>query len=426
MFRRKAIAILFVLLILAAPRAGAQDILSRLQQLPGVTVAEVPHLIGFKRSFKIMLAQPLQHDHPDGPSFRQQILLSHIDESAPVILVTEGYSLKRQQASELTNYFFANQINVEHRFFNESRPDSLQWRALNIAQAAADEHRIVTIFKKIYSGEWVSTGISKGGQTALIHRYFYPDDVAATVAYVAPIPLSDADPRLDNWITTLGGAECWRKMQIFQRAALSHRHDLISKIEAWSAEKDYTYSFSTRDVLDYAVLEYPFAFWQMGRSSCEQIPDGNVSIDSLFKHLALVVPFRWFSEEDVAPNTAAYYQFFTQLGFYHFMTDHVGDFFVETRPPTYRRFGPKNVQMRYDPKPMRKIYAWLQQKANNIIYIYGATDAWTGAAVTPAAATNSLKFVIPEHAHATRIRHFPAAEKKRLLAALTDWLDLVK
>lgn len=424
MRNRIALTLLSFILILDRTPADAQDILSKIDQIAGVTVEETPRVIGFKRSFKIMLEQPLDHGNPNSPTFRQQILLSHVDVTAPVIMVTEGYSLTLQKASELTDYFYANQINVEHRFFNVSKPDSLQWRYLTTKQAAADDHRIVELFKKIYPGKWLSTGISKGGQTALFHRAFYPDDVDATVAYVAPIPLSDADPRLDEWIKTLGGAECWQKMQTFQKAVLMKRQEVLPRIATWSAGQDYTYSFPIREVLNYAILEYPFAFWQTGNSSCDDIPGANASTDSLFRHLILNVPFNWFSVKDIEANTAAYYQFFTELGFYHFMTDHLQEFFVDSPAPSYRAFGPRNIEMKFNPEPMQKIHAWLQNEANNIIYIYGATDAWTGAAVTPSANTNSLKFVVRGHAHASRIRHLPADERKRLLIALAVWLGI--
>ena len=71
---------------------------------------------------------------------------------------------------ELCPILQANQLFVEHRYFGKSVPDSVTWQDLTVENAAADQHHIVQIFKKIYTQKWVSTGISKGGETALYHR----------------------------------------------------------------------------------------------------------------------------------------------------------------------------------------------------------------------------------------------------------------
>ncbi|MBN1273176.1 MAG: hypothetical protein JXB26_12995 [Candidatus Aminicenantes bacterium] len=67
----------------------------------------------------------------------------------------------------------ANQIYVGHRFMGKSRPAIMDWQYLTAEQAAADFHRVVDLFKKIYSGKWLSFGSSKNGSTALFHKRFY-------------------------------------------------------------------------------------------------------------------------------------------------------------------------------------------------------------------------------------------------------------
>ena len=86
-------------------------------------------------------------------------------------------------------------IAVEHRYFGRSVPDPVQWQYLTVKNAADDMHKIVTAMKTVYGGKWVATGTSKGGQTSLFYKSYYPDDVDATVAYVAPVNLAQEDPR---------------------------------------------------------------------------------------------------------------------------------------------------------------------------------------------------------------------------------------
>ena len=69
----------------------------------------------------------------------------------------------------------------------DARPGPTDWQYLNVEQAAEDHHLIVSHFKKIYPGEWISYGVSKNGMTALFHKRFYPEDVQATIAMVAPV-----------------------------------------------------------------------------------------------------------------------------------------------------------------------------------------------------------------------------------------------
>ncbi|MFX8766579.1 hypothetical protein ABTM49_20540, partial [Acinetobacter baumannii] len=66
-------------------------------------------------------------------------------------------------------------------------PNPVDWKQLTIKNAADDLHAIVSSLKRLYKGKWVATGASKGGQTSLFYKCYYPTDVDATVAYVAPI-----------------------------------------------------------------------------------------------------------------------------------------------------------------------------------------------------------------------------------------------
>ncbi|MFQ6113953.1 MAG: S28 family serine protease, partial [bacterium] len=332
--------------------------------------------------------------------------------------------LFKQRHHELSTYLDANQINVEHRYFNESRPDSMDWRYLTVKQAAADHHRLVQLLRTIYSGKWVSTGISKGGQTALFHRRFYPDDVEATVAYVAPIPLAPEDQRLNEFIETLGDPSCRERMKKYQRRLLENRKELVPIFETWAKEKGQNFSIGLETAFEYAVLEYPFSFWQTGATNCAEILGNGASVEELFAHLQTAVPLGLYSDRQIAYFQVSYYQFFTEIGYYGFVTSHLKDLLVALPNPSNKAFVPKNVEVTYNPRVMQDIINWLQNKGNNIIYIYGGQDAWTGAAVDPTERTNALKLVIPGKHHNVRIRHFSEREKETIFSTLESWLDM--
>ena len=52
----------------------------------------------------------------------------------------------------------------------------------------------------MYKGKWIATGISKGGQTTMFYRCFFPDDVDISVPYVAPLNRSVEDGRHEDFL----------------------------------------------------------------------------------------------------------------------------------------------------------------------------------------------------------------------------------
>jgi hypothetical protein len=145
------------------------------------------------------------------------------------------------ETTEPTFLLGANQLLVEHRFFGPSTPQPATWEHLSVEQAAADHHRIVEAFKPLYSGRWVSTGASKGGMTSLYHRALYPEDVDATVAYVAPNSYGPEDPRYIQFLDRVGDADCRAKLDALQRDVLGRREELVPLWTAVTSAHGITY-----------------------------------------------------------------------------------------------------------------------------------------------------------------------------------------
>lgn len=163
---------------------------------------------GMDTSFVLWLEQPIDHMHPEKGSFYQRIFVQHKGFDRPVVVVTEGYGAEYanngRHQEELTQWLNANQWVIEHRYFGPSRPQGASWQYLTVENAAADHHRVIQLIRRIYNTPVVTTGISKGGQTAIYHRTFYPNDADATVAYVAPINIAQEDPREIYFLKNVG------------------------------------------------------------------------------------------------------------------------------------------------------------------------------------------------------------------------------
>ncbi|MCK4751404.1 MAG: aminopeptidase, partial [Bacteroidales bacterium] len=198
----------------------------------------------FDRILEVMIEQPLDHRHPEGEKFSQRIYISHIDPGRPVVLVTAGYDAKYYYTSEIAAALECNQIMVEHRYFGRSTPDSLYWSYLDTWQAASDHHRIVTLFKELYPEKWISTGISKGGQTVMYHSYYYPEDVDVRVPYVAPLNYAVEDDRIYSFLDQVGSVRDRRKVERFQKMALKYQERYLPAFREFSEQKGYTYEMA--------------------------------------------------------------------------------------------------------------------------------------------------------------------------------------
>ncbi len=411
----------FLLLLFTWAFAQDSSLTARLIALPGVAVKTIRPDSGFKQAFEITFSQPVDHKRPDGPQFTQRILLEHRGIDRPVVLVTEGYQFYSNHTRELSLLLQANEIRVEHRFFGHSKPDSMHWRYLTIEQAAADHHRIVQVFKKIYPQPWVNTGWSKGGQTAISHRYFYPNDVAATVAYDAPLNLEKEEKRIDRFFDRVGSAYCRERIKQFQLTALRHKKALLKRFESYAAQKHYSYSIGLQAALEYAVLEYPFSFWQYHHIPCDSIPDSTADAQKIFDHLKYVVALS--SYRDRALNSPAMYQFFTQLGYYGYVTKGLDAYLSGAYGYSNEIFAPRAAHGHYDPAPMQKVNHWLQTKARHMLFIYGGCDPWSACAVNTAGNSGLVEVFLPQGNHFTFLNTLPKRQRDALLQTLRRWLE---
>lgn len=267
MLKKYLLGFTFIFLILACEKKSTNPVAvltfdERLYALPDVEINEIAPQNGFPRQFEIYINQPLDHNNPDGTKFRQQIFLSHQDESAPVVFMPSGYNARAKTVVEITELLNANQIYVAHRYMTNARPDVMDWNYLTVEQAAADFHHVVAIFKNLYKGKWLSYGASKNGCTALFHRRFYPDDVDATLTQVAPISFAVEDPRYDSFLKNVGDQAIRDKIKRFQIELLENRAGILPLIKNYLDHSSLTFSISEGVILEFETLEYVFAFWQ--------------------------------------------------------------------------------------------------------------------------------------------------------------------
>jgi hypothetical protein len=416
------ILFLFLFTYLLFPQNDLERELKALNSI--IKVERIEPYGAYTQSFKIFIEQPVDHKNPDGEKFKQKFYLSHIDKELPMVIELDGYNIDTNRPNELAEILQCNKIVVEHRYFGESVPETFDWNNLTIEQAANDHHKIIKTLKNIYKGQWITTGISKGGQTTIFHKYFYPDDADASVAYVAPLNLAEEDPRVYNFLDNVGTEECREKMVLFQREVLKRADELIPLFKEQSKNLGYTYSIGNdRFIFEYLVLEYGFAFWQWQNTTCEEIPDNSASDKELFVHLVNGSSLDYFSDQDVSTILPFFYQAYAEIGYYGYDISEVKDLLREVKEPTSRIFLTESLNPVFNCSAMHNVNNWIQKNGNNMIFIYGEYDSWSSTAVELTGETNALKMVKEKGTHTTRILSFDKEDQNRIKDSLEVWLD---
>jgi hypothetical protein len=378
----------------------------------------------YKERYQIFFKQLMNHMDSQSPVFEQKLFIALIDKNAPVVIETEGYK-GRAKINELANLLNANYINVEHRYFGDSVPaDSIiDWKYMNIEQAANDHHKIIQLFKKFFDSKWISTGISKGGQTSIYHSYFFPEDVDVRVPYVAPLAFAKADKRIWAFLETVSSKECRDKVLEFQKAILQNRDSMMVYLRQKAAKDSLTFAIGESAALEYSVLEYSFAYWQWKDGDCSKIPGDTASMKELWEHLDDVSGIDYFSDKDIENYIPFFYQSFTQTGFYDYDINPFGEL-MKYVDGSNDIFFTSDISEPYDHESIKKVFNYVRNEANNFIFIYGEFDPWTAPSVDLTGKTNSLKMIYPGGNHRTRIRHFQDDDKELIYSTLEKWLDI--
>lgn len=409
-----------------AALAGETDILTALQSIPGLTVvSEGTSPLPGTRFFVLSYDQPVDHHHPQGQRFQQRMTLLHVSAQAPLVLDSTGYGISTSPyRTEPTAVLSANQLRLEHRFFGPSTPQPATWEHLTLGQAAADTHRIVTAFKPLYTGKWVSTGASKGGMTSIYHRALYPNDVDATVAYVAPNSFGPQDPHYIRFLSRVGDEACRERIRDFQQDALSRREELVTQMVLAGAAQGLTYDFLGADkAFEFTVLELPFAFWQYASAQyCSLISEPGAPADEMVGVLDLAVGLYGFSDDSIYSYAPYYFQAGTQLGSYRSDERHLQGLVRYPRQYTPAALVPFSLKpYGFDHLSVPLIAAWVKTLGERILFVYGENDPWSTHAFEVRERNDSYRFFVPAGNHGSSISRLPEPQRSQAVERLTTW-----
>ncbi len=385
----------------------------------------------YPEKYLIRFTQLIDPKNPAAGTFTQRVIISHIDFDRPTVIITEGYGaaggLNPKYHEELSRLFNTNVIQVEHRYFLESTPDSLNWNYLTAENSAYDLHHVTNAFKPIYPGKWISTGISKGGQTVMIYRAFFPDDIDISVPYVGPLCRSVEDGRHEPFLEKKVGTKEERQSVFrFQKEVLKRRTTMIPLLEDFCQEKGYAFNMPMDEVLDYCVLEYAFSFWQWG-SKASEIPSVEATDQEIFNYLMKLSNPDYFSKDK--PISPFFVQAARELGYYGYDTKPFKKLLSIKNTKGYlnRIMLPESAgTIRFNPSLYKKVSAYLKKNDPKMICIYGEIDPWTAPRVPDSAfkGKKNMKLCIqPGGSHLARISNMPEDMKKQIIDQINRWLE---
>ena len=439
----RCILFFIVLFVMSGSLWAESSVVEKLKQIKEISGIKEMKEEGFVEYYEFWFEQPIDHADPSKGSFKQRVLLGHKDFTAPMVVELEGYGIHSSAAGELTRLFNTNQLVIEHRFFNNSKPEGkTPWECLTLKQAATDQHRIIQALReKVYPGtRWISTGISKGGQTVVYHRYFYPNDVEISVPYVAPINMAYIDPRLEKFLeklgntpenkTLLGGGGMDQKWQIFdfQKRCFERLAQLQPLFDAFVQKKGFTFNRvgGNEQALRMVILEFPFAFWQWGNDLNDMPEEETETMEELFAYLSRVSDPGFFSDQSIEDLQAFYYAALTETGMYAYNVKPFKEYFpkMKKKQITFRYALPEGYEnVGFNTEQLLSIGQWLQTDAERILFIYGGIDPWTATAAELGGNSKCEKYIKADGSHLTRINSFEKMTQQVIIETLKDWLN---
>ncbi|MFC9860863.1 MULTISPECIES: S28 family serine protease [unclassified Streptomyces] len=408
----------------ASVAADATDVREQLDRIPGLTVVSQTVKEGFPY-YTLSLTQPVDHRNPARGTFQQRLTLWHKAATAPMVLYTGGYSLATS-TREITTLLGANQVSVEHRYFSESRPATVDWRDLNVWQEASDEHAVVEALKTIYTAKWLGTGASKGGMTQVYHERFYPDDLDAVVAYVAPNDADNKDDRgYEKFFRTVGTPACRAALNSVQREMLVRRDRMLPRFEATAREQGLTFAHlgSADRAFEFSVLDQVWNFWQSGTyTDCPDIPDARTAGDDELYAWSLAHGLSIYSDDGAgAEGSGPYYrQAAAQLGWADLKFKHLRD--VRNYPDIYQPNSvlPADMRTRYEGRTTKDVDRWVTRRGERMMFVYGQNDPWSAERFKPSK-HDSMLFEAPNTNHGALISKLKPADRAKAETTLKRW-----
>ncbi len=425
------LVISFLISLFVSAQSDTTAFMRRLCMLDGVSDVRRIESDKYNEKYVLRFLQNVNGETDEYGTFKQRIVVSFRGYDRPTVLVTEGYfadyALRSGYEEELARLTDANLIVVEYRYFAESVPSQVNWDYMTVRNSLYDYHHVRTVFGSLFTDKWISTGISKGGQTTMFYRAFYPEDVDVSVSYVAPLNKSVEDGRHEKFLSKKVGTKTERSaVKNAQKEFMRRKKSCLPLFSQYNKQHNLRYYISESDIYDYVVLEYPFALWQWGES-VKDIPDYEASDTVWFDYLAKITGPDYFS----VPNKFLPFdvQAARELGYYGYDDKPIKKWKSAGSVKGYlkRLMLPDSLRsITFDKSLYETTTAFLRNEDPKHIFIYGENDPWSASGVCQwldcSKKKNMSIYVQPRGSHKARIGTMPQELREEIIDKIRKWL----
>lgn len=403
----------------------------KLLQVDGVSKVEALESSKFSEKYVLKIRQQVDAGNPSAGTFTQRLIIGLRGEDRPTVMVTEGYyahyALRPDYEEELCRLLDANVIVCEYRYFAESVPEPCNWDYMTVDNSLADLHHVRQAFAGVFPHKWISTGISKGGQTTMFYRATYPEDVDVSVSYVAPLNKAVEDGRHEPFLAKQVGTKAQRK-EIFQaeQELMRRKERFVPLLEQLAEEKGYHFNVSAADIYDFCVMELPFALWQWGTAT-EGMPTFDDPDDLWWDYFVKNAGPEYFScPSDFTPF---FVQAARELGYYGYSTKGLTKWqsINSSQGYLHQLMLPKELQgIAFDSTLYERTVEYLKNNDPRHLFIYGEVDPWSASGVLTwldcSNKENMRIYVEPGGCHKARISTMPQDVQTEIIALLKQWI----
>jgi len=431
--KRLTISILFLLTVIGlSAQTDSTLFMKQLCAVEGVSNVKPLKTSKFSEKYVIKMKQQVDWKSLSQGTFDEKIIVGFKGTDHPTVIVTEGYyadyGLRENYTEELCELFDANVVLCEYRYFGESTPQPTNWDYMTVDNSLSDYHHIRQALGTVFTGKWISTGISKGGQTTMFYRATYPNDVDVSVSYVAPLNRSIEDGRHEVFLEKLVGTKAERKAIVkAQQELMKRKPRLMKRFNEFCKEKGYKFYISNSDIYDYCVLEYPFALWQWG-TPISTIPSLKAEDDKWIESLLDIADPDYFSY----PNKYMPFdvQAVKELGYYGYslkpikkwtsLKNGTKGYLKQLMLPDSLRHYDFNATL------YNRTVKFLTEEDPKHIFVYGEIDPWSASGVCTwldcSNKENMRVYVQPRGSHLARIANMPDDMQEEIVDRLSVWM----
>ena len=424
--------------------AGDPEVVAALKSIENVVDLKPFMNVNLGQCYYFNYNQQVDHNDPSKGTFKQQVVLSFVGKDAPTLLHTEGYNLtgleklnnntNRLDSIRAPHFLWAlskdygkngfdlNCVQVEYRYHGFSLPewDADSFKYLSAEQQSEDLHAIVTDLKKALitgDGKWLSTGLSKNGDTTVQYAYFDDlndwNDIDVYVPFGSPVTTQTEDLRIGNYMINEAAKDALPLLEkVFKK--------LVDDLDVANATID-AYADKLYKEGDELNKDSAYLF---------TIERAYVNLFKLMSYGDFNTWTKLIPRENDKPE---YYAYFFMLD------DDSEDIYpkkANARGPLRKRRDPFDIQIYIDQGNRGFDYTWildgkllsdsdkkffkdemeksiksktldlqvnilnnLEDTEKKLIFVYGEDDPWTGAAIPDPTNPNVKKYIVPHGTH---------------------------